>query len=207
MKGPVLGFRMWDVARPMVSVTDPGLRLAARGPVVPAASQLAQVPELDAWLAGHKPKARPRQLQVTPPDDEVGILYPVGYQRAATARLAWARPGPVRFECPNGHRQPRRECMCGLYAYLSVATVEKRQHGAVAGAIIAWGHIIVHGIEGFRAEHARIVALSPPPDPKVKGKWAKVAAERLGVPFVPLDRLEQVGREFGTPIRWEYRFE
>lgn len=50
-------------------------------------------------------------------------------------------------------------------------------------------------------------ATDPPPGPTSLHPSLRVAAERYGVPCVPLEHLEQVGREFGTPISWEYRFD
>jgi hypothetical protein len=217
----VLGFRAWRVARPVRhSVPDP-----KRQVYVPMQRELrdrtrplAPVPELEAWIEERARRAQPvKTWRFTPPDDEPGTLLPLGFSRSNV----WARPGPVRFECGIGvpvrskqvipHTRPERDCTCGLYAWLSLDHLGNRgEAGEVVGAIIAWGHLVIHGIEGFRAEWARIVALSPPPprspNEPVTWKWARLAADRLGVPCVPLDRLEEVGREFGDPIRWEYRF-
>ena len=171
-----------------------------------ATRTLVPSPDVEAWLNKQMELATVRRTgrlrwDFEQPEQEPGTLLPVGF----TADSTWAQPGVVRSSCED-HKRPKRACTCGLYACLTLSqALERAGSDEIVGAIIAWGHLIIHGIEGFRAERARVVALSPPP--KVKGLWAKLAAERLGVPCVPLHRLEEVGREFGNPIRWEYRFE
>ncbi len=226
MRGPILGFRAWQVAKPtrrgvreegaLTQISKPYAAVIARTARA-AAPGLAAVPELDAWFASHQPQRRVRlkgrlHWDFDQPEQEPGTLQPIGW---GTGGSTWAKPGPVQMTCEHHqHARPERDCTCGLYAWLSMAELLERgaiDPGQVCGAIIAWGHLVIHGVEGFRAEHARIVALSPPlprsSNEPVVWKWAKLAAERLGVPCVPLHRLEEVGREFGNPIRWEYRFE
>lgn len=207
----MLGFRAWRVAKPTRQLVERAI--PAPRVELPACTTLS--PEQTAWLSERTKRRGPRFMQVQP-DYEPGTLLPVTHNAAYMrngAELAWSQPGLVRFACPlsqHPHSQPHRDCRCGLYAHLAVDTLATRFEGKeagdyVLGAVIAWGHIVIHGIDGFRAEYARIVALSPPP--ALAGQWARKAAERLGVPFVPLDRLEQVGHEFGSPIRWRYEFE
>jgi hypothetical protein len=224
MRTPVLGFRGWRVARPQRSLEDPGLTATqaqrARDETLRSLPPtLVSDPKLDAWLASQAPQPRRRRYSVDHPDEEPGTLLSWsggrGYGAARTS--SWANPGPIRFHCALGHERPRRGCQCGLYAYLSANQLvsnrrQERPWFDAVGAVVAWGHIVIHGIEGFRAENARIVALSMEPAPtpgrrEWSDRWARKAAERLGVPFVPFDRLEQVGREHGSPIRWRYEFE
>lgn len=208
MTAPVLGFRGWQMAKPKRHAEpDPDREVFVPMPR-PALRHLAADPELDAWLNEHARKARPARRYVTErPDWEPGTLAPMS---AAGAQTTWIEPGPVQFLCEAGHQQPVPRCRCGLYAWLSLDQLDHRlAKQDVVGAVIAWGHIVIHGTEGFRAEWMRIVALSPAPPygtRRAGGKWAQIAANRYGVPCVPLDRLEQVGREFGRPIAWEYRF-
>jgi hypothetical protein len=181
MKAPVLGFRIWRVAKPTRQLT---VRRQAPGRV--------DVP-----------------YRVIQPEQEPGTLLPI--MRRKLSHDTWTNPGPVKFVCPlyTPHERPAWSHECGLYASLTLQQTRTRglTGDYVVGAVIAWGRVIIHGTEGFRAEYAQVVALSPPPDPKIKGQWARKAAMRLGVPCVPFERLEQVGREFGNPIRWEYRFD
>ena len=136
------------------------------------------------------------------------------------------------------HDAPDERCECGLYAWWelddtavgqaadAVATaLGLRALGAVLGAVMGWGDRVVLHREGWRAGHARIVALSAP-DPAVCGAmlgrylarvepYADWAAERAAlsvwasepvvdriaaayaVPVVPLRGLETVALEHG----------
>src|SRR3954468_2658326 len=80
------------------------------------------------------------------------------------------------------HASPDPECQCGIYAY---HTPGPRSWFGEAywceGVVSAWGRIVVHG-DGFRAEHARVEALSVPEG--FRGDQVVAAADTLGVPVV-----------------------
>ena len=70
----------------------------------------------------------------------------------------------------------------------------------VCGAVASWGRLRVHG-DGFRAEHACVVALAYPPETRADEvrKLERVAV-RYRVELVPLDRLEQAASRHGSPL-------
>ena len=92
----------------------------------------------------------------------------------------------------RGHDAPHRDCRCGFSAYYALtAEPELPAPEAVWGAIVAWGRI-VECETGFRAQHARPLALldlANPDDLAERGRRREVAAERYGIPLLPHDEL------------------
>ncbi len=216
MRAPVIGFRVWKVARPIRRrVSDPMRTTFVHiaDPVVDRARQLVGDPELAAWLS-EKAKVPKRgwRWETEQSELEPGTLLPTATTRFGEY-ATWMQPGPVRFMCAAGHARPVADHTCGLHAWLTVRQAEDFARSGpdeVIGAVAAWGHLVMHGIEGFRAEWARIVALSWPRiynGKPVSPQWARLAADRLGVPCVPLHRLEAVASEHGSRIRWRYVFD
>lgn len=93
------------------------------------------------------------------------------------SRECW-KPGTTHAGCrrcppwmANLHPVPSEACECGLYAFSSpdeafryLDSPEDAAEGGgraqlVAGAVIAWGRVVQHGGQGWRAQHARPVAL------------------------------------------------
>jgi hypothetical protein len=100
------------------------------------------------------------------------------------------------------HASPHPECQCGIYAYDSPGL--KTYHGEswwCEGVISAWGRVVVHGT-GWRAEHARVEALSVPAaaeDPRLSAAVREIA-RRLGVPLVSRDALPELAAAAGGPV-------
>lgn len=90
---------------------------------------------------------------------------------------------------PANHSAPHQDCQCGLYAYHDLP---QRQVGIVVGAVAAWGDLQVH-CNGFRAEHAQILALAAAPG-------LEEVAETYGVPLVPWNMLAAEGEQHGSPL-------
>jgi glycine cleavage system H lipoate-binding protein len=110
---------------------------------------------------------------------------------------AW-EPGVNTAVCHAGrrHTPPAADCMCGLYAL--AFEYDHRLHGRddqIVGAIAAWGDIELHRT-GFRAEHAAVVALAEPEEPRA----AQLAAARYDVPLVRRDELALTARHYGRPV-------
>jgi len=198
---PILGFRAWSVfdgeRRSVIKPKD--LLKAAAG------SHIVN-PEIDTWLArklfgdekvlfgDEKEPKKPARLRAEP-----GTLRSTGYVKGSSI---WREPNSsYRFSCSLGHEQPDFNCSCGLYACLTVQDAIRRGPDVV-GAVIAWGHVVLHGIQGFRAEYMRIVAIAA--KDRSRSEKARLASDRYGVSLVDLDSLELVGREFGRPITWSY---
>jgi hypothetical protein len=125
---------------------------------------------------------------------------------------------PVR-RCPTS---PGRGCRCGFWGLFSPlrcidrARAERTERSSVLGLIRAWGEVAVHGSEGFRAEHARVVCLftdwvweSPtlPCPEKGVARWWWRAMEALHyvprpVPPDPWRRqaLQEAAPAYGVPL-------
>lgn len=182
---PILGFRAWEFAPEPRRVH---VQLGTVHRTTFSEKTYVPVDEVEEWIE-KKEARRP---------------VPILQALASKGDGAWARPGDQRFYCPK-HDQPSRECQCGLYAWFDADRVTHYRGADMYGAVIAWGRVVFHGAAGFRAESARIVALS-------KGKHvsltkARAVANFHGVPLVPVEEIERVGREFGAKVRVEYVYE
>lgn len=116
-----------------------------------------------------------------------------------------------RPSCPQ---PPGTSCSCGLWALwrlptcLTKARCERCQGGTpVIGLVSGWGVVAVHGDEGFRCQHARILLLLSDSvwcrelDPLVERSW--VARWRLRLRLgrrtgVPADRLRDAALRYGV---------
>lgn len=179
---PVIGYRAWRVDAPGEPVVEMG---RYRRPV--RLDALRPDDALTAWL-----------------EQQTLALRPVSFGDNRTGATPW-RPGIASMSCPAGHKQPHRDCSCGLYAWASLSEIKSASPGrlSIFGAVIAWGHIVVHGNDGrgdvgFRAQHARIVAIARK-NGLLRPHAARIA-ERFAVPLVALKQLEQVAQEFGVPL-------
>ncbi len=84
---------------------------------------------------------------------------------------------------------PERECHCGIYAYYEPC--EDGLH--ISGAVVCWGRV-VECVDGFRAEHAKIIALRESCLPR--GRMDAVA-DRYGVPVLSADEIVAYGEWWG----------
>jgi hypothetical protein len=110
--------------------------------------------------------------------------------------------------CPpwmsNLHPIPSPSCECGLYAFSNpdeafryLNPPEDTPDGGdrtqlVAGAVIAWGRVVQHGGQGWRAQHARPVALLDSGHPLLEA-----LARRHRVPLVSARGLRLLPLEYG----------
>ena len=110
----------------------------------------------------HPPSARPA------PEEAplfAGAIHGVRGWNVRQGRLAapyrdtlW-RPGQaMRATCDVHPEPPARDCGCGLYAFHPHSRRVDAHHHDVLGVVEAWGRIELYA-DGFRAEHARPVAL------------------------------------------------
>ena len=113
--------------------------------------------------------------------------------------------------CPpwmvNLHQAPAISCECGLYAFSRPGEAMRHaiQHAAtlsachqappVVGAVIGWGRVVQHGSGGWRAEHARPVALL-----NTGHHLLEAAALRYGVPLVSKRGLCLLPQEYGERL-------
>jgi len=106
-----------------------------------------------------------------------------------------ARPHPV----------PTVSCDCGIYAFSTpedallhlvrqAVTLRDRSPQAlpVVGAVIGWGRIVQHGLQGWRAEYARPVALLD-----TGHSLVEAAARYHHVPLVSMAGLRLLALEYG----------
>jgi hypothetical protein len=149
--------------------------------------------------------------------DDDGQLWPRTSKAAMMRRLGsepWAI-GTTHARCllegagPSSHPAPANGCMCGLYGWHSPKTALDACRAAsdlVAGAIVAWGDLQVHAA-GFRAEHARPVALALPVEPRRLRRFRRTtleplrrASERYGIPLVAAEGLADEASEHGAAL-------
>jgi hypothetical protein len=119
-------------------------------------------------------------------------------------------PGPNTARCKAiAHRQPLASCSCGYYAlHEPIAPAA----GEVAGVISGWGDVAVQA-DGWRAEHAQVVALAIPPRAVVLTRrglvdfreLAERAAAMYGVPLVDEAQLGVLAGEHGEAVPVEMR--
>ena len=76
---------------------------------------------------------------------------------------------------------------------------DHERHHLVLGVVVAKGSVIEHGTEGFRAEHARPIALAS----DVHHQDARLAAQAYEVPLIPLGELHAFALKFGRQINAE----
>lgn len=114
--------------------------------------------------------------------------------------------------CPSWmaglHPVPASSCECGLYAFSApddalhyLVTPPDTLDGSdpaplVAGAVIAWGRIVRHEQEGWRAQHARPVALLDTDHPLLEA-----LALRHRVPVVSARGLRLLPLEYGEVLK------
>ncbi len=113
--------------------------------------------------------------------------------------------------CPpwlaNLHPVPSKSCQCGLYAFSAPdealhhlqtpghATDVGERAQLVAGAVIAWGRVVQHGAQGWRAQHARPVALLDSGHPLLE-----TLALHYRVPLVSARGLRLLPLEYGEAL-------
>ena len=114
-------------------------------------------------------------------------------------------PGQNTARCAAGHdhRAPDPDCECGLYA-LHRPDHRQLSKEEIWGAVSAWGELQVYR-DGFRAEHARVVALVKSGFGSHKRRAEEAAARRYGVLLVSRGQLETVAGEHGSPVAGELR--
>lgn len=133
--------------------------------------------------------------------DDAGGLRPVG--RGACSGQPWAAGVNTaahlateltvdlqRVEVASLHDAPQpAPCKCGLHACVSAVEAARRavhcnrRRDVVYGAVDLWGRVIGHEW-GWRAQHAQIVGLFVPPDPRDPRPVLR-AARRYGVAAEP----------------------
>jgi len=104
------------------------------------------------------------------------------------------------------HVAPDAECRCGLYSLRNLRrewgcwlSIDAGDEWTVVGAVASWGRIEVHRA-GFRAEHARVVALAHRPWAGADGAAVHRIAERYGVEVTGLCDLEVAASRYGAPL-------
>jgi len=122
------------------------------------------------------------------PNPALGMIAP----RAAQHPWPTDHDRPATCFALGGHDAPTRDCNCGFAAYYALpAEPDLPAHEAIWGAIVAWGRIVEHET-GFRAEHARPIALldlGHPDDIRERGLRRANAAERYAIPLLARDEL------------------
>jgi len=147
-----------------------------------------------------------RQRSSTPPVPD-GVSPLVGYREWSLRRIGdpspelfslfhptvWPSDRPLTATCLRplswpyragpGHRDvPDDSCECGIYAYLrpDFETLHGARGPKVRGIVVGWGRYVL-GSSGWRAQHARLLALLEHPG---HPEALRRIATRFGVPVV-----------------------
>ena len=194
--------------------------ISGRSPNLPLWSSqcravIPRFPNLNPLVPDNAMRERGRQLPAvgwrtwrvaTGPDGAVlegafsGVPWDPDTTHAVCDRGPSAMPGP--------HPVPAISCECGLYAFSTpdealrclVMSPDEIDGGGpppfVAGAVIGWGRIVQHGRQGWRAQHARPVALLDTGHPMLKA-----LALRHRVPVVSAQGFRLLPLEFGEVLK------
>lgn len=131
------------------------------------------------------------------------VRDPFNVPNALTPRfrgsVPW-RPGTNTARCLRypSHEAPVSGCGCGLYAYhdAGLTGTDYAIGDVVVGAVVGWGAMEVY-YDGWRAEHARIVALaSVDYSERVIGEVAAL----YHVPVIPIDAVTAGWRVDWSPL-------
>lgn len=129
-----------------------------------------------------------------------GVPWDPQTTHAGCPRSPSGRAGP--------HTVPATSCECGLYAFSTpdealrylVMQPDEVDEGApvpvIAGAVIGWGRIVQHGSQGWRAQHARVVALLD-----TDHHMLKALALRHRVPVVSVPGFRLLPLEYGEVLK------
>lgn len=145
------------------------------------------------------------RLRPTPEGVVLGSLFGVeGWEVGVTQARCRRCPPWLTYQ----HQVPDGSCQCGLYAYsrpyeavrhaerhLATVAADCRQLMPVVGAVLAWGRVIQHGGLGWRAEHARPIALLRTGHPLLEE-----AALRYRLSLVPMRGLCLLPLEYGEAL-------
>lgn len=113
----------------------------------------------------------------------------VNHAVCKAADTMWTIAYPGEPQSAETHSAPQQQCTCGLHAYHEIP---EDIPGQIIGAVAAWGDLQVH-YNGFRAEHAQILAL-------VAAPGLEDVAALYGVPLVPRDMLAAEAQQHGSPL-------
>ena len=129
--------------------------------------------------------------------------------RSPYSRTPWYMP-QLSAACDLGTHgtatAPGTDCTCGIYAYYEPCprTASLGSADLVAGAVVMWGDIELHG-NGMRAAHCRIVALERPQLPGRKRKAVDRVAAALTLPLVAHHKLAAEATRHGLPLPQDMR--
>lgn len=114
--------------------------------------------------------------------------------KATVAARCDARQHPNESAPVNG-------CSCGVYAWYrpSPRTASAGTCDLVAGAVVLWGRVELHGT-GMRGQYCRVVALASPLLGVRKRAHLVAVADALGVAVVAHRRLREVAARHGAPV-------
>lgn len=143
-------------------------------------------------------------------DPEFGLrLQAISGFRATDTWRPGIQPAAVHRNAPTLHPAPHTDCTCGYYAYYQPYVDRNQQTGwirhdldastvqtTITGVVRASGIVVMHE-EGFRAQHAEILAICKPWSDTPYYREAR-ATEKP--PIVPSDKVMQMyANEYGVP--------
>lgn len=115
------------------------------------------------------------------------------------------KPGTNTAKCSlTKHQVPAQRCHCGLYVLASLKEIENHVtigKNVVVGAVIGWGRVVQHGTEGWRAEHAKILALLDCKFSERQLENTRTIAAAYGLEIKSRSQIQALVREHGDPVQ------
>lgn len=111
------------------------------------------------------------------------LFHPTGWPADRPITAVCLRPMTWPYRAGPAHREvPDDGCECGIYAYLDpdFETLHGARGPKARGIVAGWGRYVL-GTNGWRSEHARLVALLDHPE---HPESVRRVADRFGVPTV-----------------------
>jgi hypothetical protein len=131
-----------------------------------------------------------------PAPELFSLFHPTAWPLDRPLTAVCLRPMIWPYRAATAHREvPDEACECGIYAYRSpdFETLHGARGAKARGIVAGWGRYVL-GTNGWRSQHARLVALLE--HPEIPAALRRVA-DRFGVPVV--QGLEDAPIELGRP--------
>jgi len=181
----------WHAGEEMVATCN-GAELCCDPAVEPVMVRAVLGPRSAVIVGVGAGNVLPRTTEVIAPDGYLRTRHLVSH----VLRLARSLRGDEDVD----DTPPGRSCRCGIHAWLKPQHYNPHhlaERALIHGAVAAWGKVVPHPGEGFRAERARIIAFERPRTHTAPAEWIAAA---FGVPLLDPGYIEAFAREYGEDV-------